>query len=174
MEQEERDFKRLAEASAQISQSLHMLREELSRKLVEYDREVKEAQIVLQRAYAMGDLRENAEFDAAVSRCSALSYSKLLVKKKLESIESIGEEEDYAPIGMVVMFSTVLLVNDKDKGREFIFKLYPAGVSDLDRGILSVDSLIGRILHMKETGAQFDTVHRVTGEKRRWQIKAIY
>lgn len=175
MEQKEMDFKRLETASAQISQSVHMLREELTRKLGEYDTEIKEAQVALQKAYEMGDLRENSEFDAAVSRCGELSYSKLLMKKKLESIEAIGvEEEDYVPIGMVVMFSTVLLVNNKDKDREFIFKLYPAGVSDLDRGVLSIDSIIGRVLYMKETGAQFETSHRVTGEKRKWQIRAIY
>lgn len=174
MVQEKKDVEQLKRRSAEISQSMSVLRDELARKLEKYDAELREAQVAMQKAYEMGDLRENAEFDAAVSRCGTLSYSRLLVKQQLEVINAIDTDEEYVPIGMVVMFSTVLLVNDRDIRKKFIFKLYPEGVSDLDRGILSLDSPIGRALYLKSAGAEFETEHRVTGEKRKWQIKAVY
>lgn len=168
-------YERLKCISGEISESLSQLREELIQVIQEYDKEIKEAQIALQRAYEMGDLRENAEFDAALQRCSTLGYSRGLAEQKLRSINGVGEDEkNYEPIGMVVMYSTVLLTNDRDTGVEFVFKLYPADVSDLGRRILSVDSPIGKLLYLRNVGDVFNTEHRVTGVKRRWKVEAVY
>jgi len=163
----------LEQISQEISQDLSSLRQELVSEWQRLEVDLESAQVQLQKAYGEGDLRENAEFEAAVSRCSLVSSSLQMVNEKLQRLNSFSEDEEYYPIGMVVMFSTVLLTNNVDKGR-FIFKLYPAGVSDMERRILALDSPIGQAVYLRSKGSTFSMEHRVTGVVRVWKIEDIY
>lgn len=163
----------LKQVSRQVSQDLGGLRQELVGEWKRLEADLEDAQLQLQKAYGEGDLRENAEFEAAVSRCSLVSSSLQMVDEKLQRLNSFDENEEYYPIGMVVMFSTVLLTNNVDEG-QYVFKLYPAGVSDIERKILALDSPIGQAIYLKGKGSMFSMEHHVTGVLRVWKIEDVY
>lgn len=128
---------------------------------------------VYREAASHGDLRENAEYQSAEKDLALCNAAIGNLSAQLKNINMLVDEtEEYFPMDMVVMYSTVYLVSNT--GREEVVVLYPNGVSDLQRHFISADSPIGKAIWQKEVGYEFTIEHNVTGEPVTWLIKGIY
>lgn len=163
----------LKQKSISISKSLEDLKVELREEKNRTIQIIEELTEEFKAAAAKGDRSENAEFTEAVDKLSTNNTALSLIDTKLKAIENkVDEPADYRTIGLVVMYSTVKL--STMDGREFIFKVYPKGVSDINRGILAVDSPLGEVIWLKEVGDDVTIEHRVTGELIKYHIDDIY
>ena len=114
------------------------LREELKR--LERDLRL-ELPREIQRARALGDLRENAEYHAALERQNFVRARLGQLQRKLVDLSSINSKNlprDQAALG------TVLTLLDLDSGAEVRYELVVSEESDAARGRISVLSPIGK------------------------------
>ena len=94
-------------------------------------------------AVAMGDLRENAEYHAALERQSYVKARISQLRERLAALSAMDLSQlprDKAGLG-----STLRLL-DLDNDNEITFQLVIPEAVDLDRGLISVASPIGRSL----------------------------
>lgn len=164
----------LKEESRRIGQSFKDLIVSLSAQHEDAVKKKEEIMEVLQKAVSEGDLSENSAYTAAVDDLSVCTRNIVSLRDSIRNAEAVKEDfSSYEPIGMVVLYTTVLLRRD-DTGEEYVVKLYPEGVSDLEKGIISKDSPIGNAIWHKEKGDSFHLSHRATGEDILWKIVDIY
>lgn len=103
----------------------------------------------IQKAREFGDLRENAEYKAALERQSIVSARIMQIRKRLSEVKSIDLSK--IPTDSVAYGSTVILV-DLDRDEEVTYKLVTSEESDPDNGLISTVSPIGQGLMGKEEG----------------------
>ncbi len=163
----------LKDAGRDISNRLAAYKQELRSMKVAITEDIEKTTVDLKEAAALGDLRENAEFTAAVEKLSQLNARLNNLLEQLKDIEDIDGEENYENIGMIVLFSTVK-VRLKETGEVFIFKLYPGNVSKVEEGIVSVESPVGKNIWFKVKGSVFTVEHAVTGEPIEFEIEDFY
>ncbi len=106
----------------------------------------------LERARALGDLRENAEYQAAKERKDYLMARLGQMKKRLAdasmlNLEKIPHDE--------IAFGSKVTLKDLQRDAEVVYTLVSAEESDVSQGKISVSSPIGRSLMGKKRG---DTV----------------
>lgn len=96
-----------------------------------------------------GDLSENAEYDAAKEAQGMLEMRI----SKLEELASNARiiDESQLDTSKVLVHSTVKIKNQKN-GATMSYKLVAQNESDIKKGLISVDSPIGRGLLGKEVG----------------------
>jgi transcription elongation factor GreA len=113
------------------------------------------------RAREHGDLSENAEYKAAKERQAYLEGKKANLQARLASLSLINLEK--IPHDRVAYGARVVLY-DSSSDKEISYTLVSPEESDINRGLISISSPIGRSLLGKEEG---DEVHIVTpsGEK---------
>jgi transcription elongation factor GreA len=100
-------------------------------------------------AVAMGDLRENAEYKAALER---QAYVRARIGQLRERLSSLGSMSlDRIPHDKAGLGSSVKVL-DLDSDEERTFELVVPELSDLDRGLISIASPIGRGLMGVEEG----------------------
>jgi transcription elongation factor GreA len=109
---------------------------------VELPREIK-------TAVAMGDLRENAEYKAALERQAFVKARIGQLRERLSALGSI--KIDQVPRDRVGLGATVKLL-DLDTDKELTYRLVFPEIADLEKGLLSVASPIGRALMGKQAG----------------------
>lgn len=104
----------------------------------------------IETARAHGDLSENADYDAAKNR-SGMIEAKI---RDLESKLSLAEIIDPTKISSTerVVFGTSVRVVDLDSDQERVFAIVGADESDIERGMLSYQSPIGKALIGKSAG----------------------
>ncbi|MCA1590539.1 MAG: transcription elongation factor GreA [Acidobacteria bacterium] len=103
----------------------------------------------IQKAREFGDLRENAEYKAALERQSIVQARIMQVRKRINEVESIDLSkipEDRAAYGSTVV------VFDLEKEEKFTYKLVTSEESDPEKGLISTVSPIGQALMGKEEG----------------------
>lgn len=103
----------------------------------------------IQKAREFGDLRENAEYKAALERQSMTSARISQLRQRLSEVESIDLSK--IPHDSVAYGSTVLLY-DLDREEEITYKLVTSEESDPDKGLISTVSPIGQALMGKKEG----------------------
>lgn len=103
----------------------------------------------LQRAAAMGDLRENAEYSAARERQSFLQARIAQLRSRLGSIASLKVET--LPRDKVAFGSRVIL-RDMESGEERLFELVSPEEVRPGEGKISVNSPLGKSLLGKVEG----------------------
>lgn len=115
-----------------------------------------------------GDLRENAEYHAAKERQGHVEGRILELKDKLSRAEVIDcTEVDCSR----AVFGTVVTMLDLDEDIEVTYQLLGPEESDVNKGIISVQSPLGRSILGKEVG---DEVKVVTpGGMREFEIIGI-
>lgn len=162
----------LKEISKRITESAATMEEEWrqskQKKLEQSERVAK----ALQAALAQGDTSENAEYSEALSELQQIRGAIAIYDEKLQALCDLGNERRYESIGMVLLYSTVCL-EDED-GIKYIFKVYPKGVSDLSRGIVSRDSTIVKAAWKHQTGDTFYAWNKGTNSTVRYIIKEIW
>lgn len=106
----------------------------------------------LQKARALGDLRENGDFQAAVERQRFVQARLDQLRDRLSKISSI--DFDKVPRDRVGLGSIVTVIDGATKDRE-VFELVIPDAMDVDAGHISVSSPLGRALLDHKVG---DTV----------------
>lgn len=105
----------------------------------------------IKRALAMGDLRENAEYHAALERQSFVKAKIGHIKKRLSEISMI--RIDSLPRDRVGLGSKVVLY-DLSEEKEIRYELVFADDADAARGLISVTSPIGKGLVGRKVGEE--------------------
>src|SRR3982751_2864440 len=103
----------------------------------------------IQKAREFGDLRENAEYKAALERQSIVQARIMQVRQRLGEVESIDLSK--IPTDRIAYGSTVVLF-DLDKDEKVTYRLVTSEESDPDKGLISTVSPIGQALMGKEEG----------------------
>lgn len=95
----------------------------------------------IQKAVAMGDLRENAEYAAALERQAFVKARIGQLRLRLGELGAMNL--DSVPRDKVAIGSRIKLL-DLDKDEEVTYELVIPEIADLDRGLISVASPIGQ------------------------------
>jgi transcription elongation factor GreA len=137
---------------------LHALERELT---IDLPREIK-------LAVAMGDLRENAEYHAALDRQRFVRARIGQLQRRLSEIGTMNL--DRIPKDRVGLGSTIVLL-DLDGDIEITYQLVIPEMADLEKGLISAASPIGRGLLGKKDGETVVIV--VPSGKKRFDIVGI-
>lgn len=103
----------------------------------------------IQKAREWGDLKENAEYKAALERQSIVSARIGQLMQRISEVDSIDISK--LPTDRVAYGSKVQLY-DLDREEEVEYKLVTSEESDPDQGRISTSSPIGQSLMGKEEG----------------------
>jgi transcription elongation factor GreA len=137
--------------------------ERLEKELRELEREYRhDLPKEIKRALAMGDLRENAEYHAALERQSYVKAKIGNIKKRLQEISMIKIEA--LPRDKVALGSTVVLYDLKEE-KEIRYELVFSEDADVPRGHISITSPIGKGLAGRREGEEV-TIQVPSGVKR--------
>ena len=145
----------MKEARQRLEEELRQLERELR---VELPQEIK-------KALAMGDLRENAEYHAALERQSYVKARIGQLRGRLTELGMINLAQvpkDRAGLG------SSLTVLDLDQDVEITWELVVPEVADLERGLISIASPIGRGLVGKREGDE--VVIDIPSGRRRFEV----
>lgn len=164
--------KTLQEASAEIDGSRNALKADLEQQKAQKIAAYEEATIDLRVASAQGDRSENAEYTAATEALQKLRMALGNIEAQLKSMESKDDECEYVPIGMIVMYTTFLLKDNK--GEVFVFKMYPDNVSDIDGCMIAKNGNLGTALWLKQPGDVVSVTHNITGKEFKYEILGVY
>lgn len=126
------------------------IREKLQAELNELDEELqKKLPKEIQKAREFGDLRENAEYKAALERQSIVQARIMQIRKRLSELDSIDLSKiptDRAAYGSEVV------VYDIEREEKMTYILVTSEESDPDNGKISTVSPIGQALMGREEG----------------------
>ena len=126
----------------------------------------------IQEAKAGGDLSENAEFTESINALKQAT-AELQNNDGLLSVMSADfDKVQYKPIGMIILYSTFRLRDSY--GREFIFKLFPEDITDIEQHILAKNSRLGKALWLKEAGNTVHVEHRETKDDIEYTVLEVY
>ena len=103
----------------------------------------------IQKAREFGDLRENAEYKAAMERQSIVQARIMQVRNRLSEVESIDLSK--IPTDSVAYGSNVVLY-DLERDEKIKYRLVTSEESDPENGLISTVSPIGQALMGKEEG----------------------
>ena len=122
----------------------------------------------IKRALEFGDLRENAEYRAALDRQEIVKARISQLRQRLSEIASIDLSK--VPRDKAAYGSTLVLY-DAERGEELIYRLVTAEESDPQSGLISTASPVGKSMMGKEEGDEV-TVRTPAGA-RRFEIKKL-
>lgn len=127
---------------------LRAVREKLEGELRALERELNvELPREIKTAVAMGDLRENAEYHAALERQRYVRARIGQLRMRLSELATMNL--DRIPRDRVGLGSTIVLL-DLDSDLEVTYELVIPEMSDLDKGLISTASPIGKGLMGKQ------------------------
>lgn len=148
----------MKEVRAKLEEELHALERELT---IDLPREIK-------TAVAMGDLRENAEYHAALDR---QRYVRARIGQLQRRLSEIGTMNlDRIPKDRVGLGTTIVLI-DLDVDVEITYELVIPEMADLEKGLVSAASPIGRGLLGRKEGEK--VVIEVPAGKKRFEILEV-
>ncbi|HEV2860465.1 MAG TPA: transcription elongation factor GreA [Pyrinomonadaceae bacterium] len=145
------------------------IKQKLQKELDELDTELRvELPKQIKTAKEWGDLRENAEYHAALARQQFVQARIRDLRQRLSEVSSIDLSK--IPHDKAAYGSTVLLY-DPERDEEVTYRLVTSEESDPNAGAISTTSPIGRSLMGREEG---DEVKVVTpAGARRFEIKKL-
>ena len=129
----------MEEVKAKLKEELATLEDELHFKLPKE----------IQKAREFGDLRENAEYKAAMERQSMVKARIRQVQDRLDEVQSIDVSK--IPTDRAAYGSTVVLY-DLDKEEKVTYRLVTSEESEPESGKISTVSPIGQALMGKQEG----------------------
>ena len=129
---------------------MEAVREKLKKELEELEDELhKKLPKEIQKAREFGDLRENAEYKAALERQSVVSARIGQLRQRISEVESIDIRS--LPEDRVAYGSKVMLF-DLDRESEVEYELVTSEEADPENGKISTASPIGQALMGREEG----------------------
>lgn len=132
----------MEEVKAKLQAELASLEDELHFKLPKE----------IQKAREFGDLRENAEYKAALERQSIVQARIMQIHQRLSEVKSIDLSK--IPDDRIA-YGSIVVLYDLDKDEKVTYELVTSEESDPAKGFISTVSPIGQALMGKEEG---DTV----------------
>jgi transcription elongation factor GreA len=108
----------------------------------------------IQRARELGDLRENAEYKAAKERQEIVNARIAMLKRRVGEISLVNL--DKVPHGKAGFGSTVHL--KATSGDTIVYQLVMPEEADVEKGMISTSSPIGRAILNKEEGDEIKVV----------------
>lgn len=148
--------------SVDIKQRLQSELDELESELrVHLPKEIK-------RALEFGDLRENAEFRAALDRQNMVKARIVELRQRISEISSIDLSRvprDRASYG------STLILYDAEREEEVTYRLVTPEESDPQKGLISTTSPVGKSLMGKEEGDE--VVVRTPAGARNFEIRRM-
>jgi len=137
--------------------------------IAQLDKELKtELPREIKRARELGDLRENAEYQAAKERQRLVESRLSQLQKRVSEIQLMNL--DRIPRGKVGFGSTVTLKDEK--GLTFVYQLVMPEDANVEEGLISTASPIGRSLLNKEEGDEV-AVRTPNGAERHFEITKL-
>jgi transcription elongation factor GreA len=123
---------------------------------------------IIQTARELGDLRENAEYQTAKERQTLIQAQIAQLKERLSKLSMVNLKN--IPGGKVAYGSTVTLW-DTDSDKEVVYKLVSSEESNVGKGLISINSPIGRSLigHVEGDEVEIQT----PGGKKSYQIRKL-
>ena len=122
----------------------------------------------IKRALEFGDLRENAEYRAALDRQNIVKARISQLRQRLSEVANIDISK--VPHGRAAYGSTLVLY-DPEREEELTYRLVTPEESDPQGGLISTTSPVGKSLMGKEEGDEV-TVRTPAGA-RRFEIKRL-
>jgi transcription elongation factor GreA len=108
----------------------------------------------IQRARELGDLRENAEYQAAKDRQTIVNSRLAMLRKRMAEIAIMNL--DKIPRDRAAFGSTVHLT--EDTGEKIVYQLVMPEEADAAKGLISTSSPIGRAIVGKSEGDEINVV----------------
>jgi len=137
--------------------------------IAQLDKELKtELPKEIKRARELGDLRENAEYQAAKERQRLVESRISLLQKRVSEIQLMNL--DKIPADKVGFGSTVTL--QENNGQTIVYQLVLPEDANVDDGLISTASPIGRALLNKEEGDEV-LVKTPNGAERRFEVTKL-
>ncbi|HEX5474285.1 MAG TPA: transcription elongation factor GreA [Vicinamibacterales bacterium] len=134
--------------------------------IAQLDKELKtELPREIKRARELGDLRENAEYQAAKERQRLVESRISMLQRRVSEISLMNLEK--IPHDRVGFGSTVHLKDEH--GQTIVYQLVMPEDADADHGLISTASPIGRSLLNKEEGDEV-VVRTPNGVERRFDV----
>jgi transcription elongation factor GreA len=122
----------------------------------------------IKRARELGDLRENAEYQAAKERQRLVESRISMLQSRVSKIALINV--DRIPVDRVGFGSRLHVI--EDNGEELVYQLVMPEDADAAKGLISTTSPIGRAFLNKEVG---DTIRVTTpGGAREFEIVKLF
>ncbi len=122
----------------------------------------------LQRAAALGDLRENGEYESARNRQDYLRLRIATLRKRLADLSML--DVDRLPRDRVGYGSTVVLY-DLDREEEITYRIVMSEDANAERGLISTTSPIGKSLIGKASGEEVEV--KTPNGLRRFEIISL-
>ena len=119
-------------------------------------------------ALEFGDLRENAEYHAALDRQNMVKARIRELRQRLSEVASIDLTR--IPLGKASYGSTVVLY-DAERDEEVTYRLVTTEESDPQQGFISTTSPVGKSLMGKEAGDE--VVVRTPAGARTFEIRQL-
>jgi transcription elongation factor GreA len=120
----------------------------------------------IQRARELGDLRENAEYQAAKDRQTYVQARIAMIKRRMNEIALMNM--DRIPHGKAGFGSTVTLM---EGDQELVYQLVMPEDAEAEKGLISTSSPIGRAILNKEEGDR--VVVATPNGQRRFEITKL-
>lgn len=115
----------------------------------------------IQRARELGDLRENAEYQAAKERQTYVQARIGMLRRRMNEIALMNM--DKIPHGKAGFGSTVTL--RESTGQELVYQLVMPEDADGEKGLISTSSPIGRAILNREEGDEIVVTTPAGGRK---------
>lgn len=129
---------------------MEAVRKKLQQELIELEEELRfKLPKEIQKAREYGDLRENAEYKAAMERQKIVMARVVQLSNRIGELESIDMSK--IPTDRAAYGSIVNLL-DLDRGEKVTYKLVTSEESDPEKGLISTVSPIGQSIMGKEEG----------------------
>jgi transcription elongation factor GreA len=145
------------------------LQQRLDEELKQLDYELRtELPKELQRAAALGDLRENGEYESARNRQDYLRLRIATLRKRLADLSML--DIDRLPRDRAGYGSTVGLY-DLDREEELTYSIVMSEDADADKGLISTTSPIGKALINREVGDEIEV--KTPNGVRRFEIISL-
>jgi transcription elongation factor GreA len=129
---------------------MEAVRKKLQQELTELEEELRfKLPKEIQKAREYGDLRENAEYKAALERQKIVMARVVQLSNRITELESIDMSK--IPTDRAAYGSTLVLL-DLDRDEKVTYKLVTSEESDPEKGLISTVSPIGQALMGKEEG----------------------
>ena len=121
----------------------------------------------IRRARELGDLRENAEYHAAKERQSFVQARIAMLQRRVAAVQMINL--DRIPHGRAGLGSTVHL---REQGAgEVVYQLVMPEDADVEKGLISVSSPIGKAIVNKEEGDE--VIVQTPGGRRAFEVTRL-